>query len=260
MKKGITLVIPIYNKQICLRNTLDSVLKNHGEYPFKCILVDDDSDDSWSSVIAEEYDVKYPDIFMYIKRKHHEIKVPSQARNVGIKLADTEYIAFLDADDELCGGFIDRGCSFLDNHPEYSMYGNGNITRIIDEKGDKFECEWKYMKDDIHTFLEYVSCGGSLVCFCANIYRTELVKNNLFEDEYGEDALFQLKYVYRNEPIYIDNSTCQSFIYNRQYSESVKPTVNMFKLLEEKIPDIKYVFHVDENNVVWYKMKEKSPD
>ena len=258
MEKGITLVIPLYNKQICIRNTLDSVLKNHGEYPFKCIIVDDDSNDMWSSFIGEEYDTKYPDTFMYIKRKHHEIKVPSQARNLGIKLADTEYIAFLDADDELCPGFIDRGCTFLDEHPEYSMYGNGNISRVLTEDGTFVEYDWKYSKDDIHTFLDYIFSGGSLVCFCANIYRTELVKNNLFEDIYGEDSLFQLKYVYENEPIYIDNSTCESFIYNRQFSESIKPPdKNTFKIIEEKIPNMKYTFYVDENNVVWYKMKEK---
>jgi hypothetical protein len=84
------------------------------------------------------------------------------------------------------------------------------------------------------------------------------VKNNLFEDIYGEDSLFQLKYVYENEPIYIDNSTCESFIYNRQFSESIKPPdKNTFKIIEEKIPNMKYTFYVDENNVVWYKMKEK---
>ena len=126
MIKGFTLVIPLYNKVNAIRTTLDSVLKNHGTYPFKCIIVDDDSTDG-SSEIAEEYDTKHPDIFMYIKRKHHERKTPIYARNLGIKLTETEYIGFLDADDELCEGFIDRGCKFLDDHPEYSLYGNGNL-------------------------------------------------------------------------------------------------------------------------------------
>lgn len=202
MEKGFTLVIPLYNKEYCVRQTLDSVLNNHGEYPFKCIIIDDDSTDG-SSQIAEEYDMKYPDVFQYYKIKHHGNKSPVNARNVGIKIADTKYIGFLDADDELCAGFIDRGCTFLDEHPEYSMYGNGNISRVLTEDGTFVEYDWKYSKDDIHTFLDYIFSGGSLVCFCANIYRTELVKNNLFEDIYGEDSLFQLKYVYENEPIYI---------------------------------------------------------
>lgn len=124
MEKGFTLVIPLYNKVNVFRNTLESVRKNHGEYPFKCIIVDDDSTDG-SSEIAEEYDVKYPDIFMYIKKKHRGHKGPVYARNLGIKLADTEYIGFLDCDDELCKGFIDRACNFLDNNPEYNMYACG---------------------------------------------------------------------------------------------------------------------------------------
>ena len=135
MEKGFTLVIPLYNKVNAIRTTLDSVLNNHGEYPFKCIIVDDDSTDG-SSEIAMEYDEKYPDIFMYIKKKHRGHKGPAYARNLGIKLAETEYIGFLDADDELCEGFIDRGCTFLDEHPEYSLYSNGHTIRSKNENGD----------------------------------------------------------------------------------------------------------------------------
>jgi glycosyltransferase involved in cell wall biosynthesis len=116
MEKGFTLVIPLYNKVNACRNTFESVLNNHGSYPFRCIIVDDDSTDG-SSEIGEEYDEKYPEVFTYIKRKHHERKTPTYARNLGIKLAATRYIGFLDADDELCAGFIDRGCTFLDAHP-----------------------------------------------------------------------------------------------------------------------------------------------
>ncbi len=94
MEKGFTLVIPLYNKEYCARQTLDSVLNNHGEYPFKCVIIDDDSTDG-SSAIGEDYDMKYPDVFQYYKIKHHGNKSPVNARNVGIKIADTKYIGFL---------------------------------------------------------------------------------------------------------------------------------------------------------------------
>lgn len=255
MNKGFTLVIPLYNKVNAIRTTLDSVLKNHGTYPFKCIIVDDDSTDG-SSVVAEEYDMKYPDIFMYIKKKHKGGHNPAYARNLGIKLAETEYIGFLDADDELCSGFIDRGCNFLDEHPEYTMYGNGHKVRNEDGSVE----EWNYWQDNIYGLIDYMNGGGSLVCFCANIFRTELVKNNLFPDMLAEDSLFILKYVYRNPKIYLDTNYTESFIYNKMYSE-VNPWLEdrhyIIDALIKVIPDIKYEFLVNENNQVLYREKQQ---
>ena len=219
MEKGFTLVIPLYNKVNCVRQTLDSVLNNHGEYPFKCIIVDDDSTDG-SSEIGEEYDVKHPDVFQYIKIKHHGHKTPVNARNLGIKLTETEYIGFLDADDELCAGFIDRGCTFLDEHPEYNMYGNGFIAHTIDENGEIKDILLTYELNEINNFYEYLMANGNSVHFCASVYKTELVKDNLFTDNYCEDSVFKSKYVIKNLPIYIDNSHYDSIIYNSQNSES----------------------------------------
>lgn len=260
MEKGFTLIIPLYNKFDTIRRTLDSVLNNHGSYPFKCIIVDDDSTDG-SSEIALEYDKEYPDIFRYIKRTHHETKTPAFARNLGIKLTETEYIGFLDADDELCSGFIDRGCNFLDGHPEYSMYGCGHW--VYD--GEKMDV-WKYWDDNIRTFIQYIDKGGCLVCFCANIYKTKLVQDNLFTDVFQEDCVFQLKYVYRNEPIYIDNSYYDSFVYRQEYSEynnwskqrtNHVPQYEILDSVRNDIPDFRFEFWEMENGSLYLKEIKK---
>ena len=261
MNKGFTLVIPLYNKAHCVRQTLDSVLNNHGEYPFKCLIIDDDSTDG-SSEIGEEYDTKYPDVFQYIKIKHHGNKTPVHARNLGIKLTDTEYIGFLDADDELCGGFIDRGCNFLDEHPEYSLYGNGYLQHI--EHNDKlYYCF--YNADNITTFDDFVINGAFYVHWCANIYKTELAKKNMFIDTFGEDSFFKLKYIFNNEPIYIDNSTCESIIWNGIYSNSsewnfARTNKNyieeIFDSLKQNIKDFNYDIEI-QNNELFLIKKQK---
>ena len=259
MEKGFTLVIPLYNKEYCVRQTLDSVLNNHGEYPFKCVIIDDDSTDG-SSQIAEEYDMKYPDVFQYYKIKHHGNKSPVNARNIGIKIADTKYIGFLDADDELCAGFIDRGCTFLDEHPEYSMYGNGHRIRFANESGDIEETVWNYAFNEVTDFISCLYAGAQDVHFCSSIYKTELVRDNLFTDNYCEDAIFKLKYIYKNPNIYIDNSTCESIIWNRQYNESYNwnlPRTNdsmikeVFLTLKKEIPNFKYNYtFTDDNKII----------
>jgi glycosyltransferase involved in cell wall biosynthesis len=255
MNKGFTLIIPMYNKVNVVRKTLDSVLNNHGSYPFRCIIVDDDSTDG-SSEIGEEYDVKYPDVFQYFKIKHHGSKTPSDARNFGIKLAETEYIGFLDADDELCSGFIDRGCTFLDEHPEYSMYGNGYIHNGVNGVWDH--------NYDVGGCLSFEVCALNNnfgMPFCSNIYKTELVKQNLFTNCYHEDFVFKFKYIYNNPNIWIDNTRCDSIIYNEMNSESYQWNIQryndtmfmeIFTELDKEIPDFRYGYRVDENGFGWF--------
>lgn len=263
MEKGLTLVIPLYNKIMAVKQTLDSVLNNHGSYPFKCIIVDDDSTDGCSQ-IAEEYDINYPETFQYLKIKHHGNKTPVNARNLGIKLAETEYIGFLDADDELCPGFIDRGCTFLDEHPEYSMYSNGHHVRTIDENGQYNWADWNYAFNNVTDFISCLYAGAQDVHFCSSIYKTELVKNNLFTDVFAEDSNFKLKYIYYNPNIYIDNSTCESIIWNRQFNESYRWNnrrtndeiiIEVFNNLKNEIPDFKYDFCLsgDDKINIWEK-------
>ena len=259
IERGFTLVIPLYNKAHCVRQTLDSVLNNHGEYPFKCIIVDDDSTDG-SSQIGEEYDTKYPDVFTYYKIKHHGNKTPVNARNTGIRLAETEYIGFLDADDELCAGFIDRGCNFLDEHHEYSLYGNGNIIHDNDNNYSIRKCSI----DVVNNFIDYLCNEGLSTHFCASVYKTQLIKECLFRNVFSEDVLFQLEYIYKNEPIYIDSTITNSIIWNRMFNDSYQwneqrtnehGMYEVFKSLENLVPNFKYKFYLDENGSFWFGYK-----
>lgn len=258
MEKGFTLVIPLYNKVNVVRTTLDSVLFNHGKYPFRCIIVDDDSTDG-SSQIGEEYDEKYPDVFQYFKIKHHGNKTPVYARNLGIKLAETEYIGFLDADDELCPGFIDRGCGFLDEHPEYNLYTCGHWCVEKDDNGRMTISNRNYNFNEVHTFADCLFSGAQDIHFSSSIYKTVLTKETLFVDVLCEDALFKLKYINKNFPIYVDNSTCNSFIWNRFNNESYtwhKQKTNqsfiaeIVETLNREIPDMKCVLFVKDNNTI----------
>lgn len=256
MNRGFTLIVPIYNKINTLQRTIDTIFEYHGRYPFKCLLIDDDSNDG-SSEMAMQYDRQYPEIFTYIKILHHGNKTPTHARNLGIKLCETELIGFLDAGDEIRPGFIDRGCEFLEKHPEYSLYGNGSIFHWINDDGEGWYERKKYKKDNVRNFQDYVDAFGGDVHFSANIYRTELVRQLMFTDDYGEDVVFKTKYIYKFAPIYIDNSTCESTIWNEESSDS-KPwnlqRTNNFWLIEimdcvkRDIPEYNYEWYIDESS------------
>ncbi|WP_271021791.1 glycosyltransferase family A protein [Helicobacter ibis] len=97
------IIIPIYNSQNTLKNTLDS-LKNQTYKNYKAILIDDGSTDN-SYDIAQEY-TQYNRIILH-KHKNSGVSI---ARNKALKIAQEEYektkakdiyVCFLDSDDLL---------------------------------------------------------------------------------------------------------------------------------------------------------------
>ena len=90
----ISVIMPLYNDELYLKNTLDSlVIQKMKE--FEVIIVDDCSTDN-SYEIANEYVVK-DQRFRLIK--HNENKGGGAARNTGMSYAKGDYLLFLDSDD-----------------------------------------------------------------------------------------------------------------------------------------------------------------
>lgn len=96
MSELVSIIVPVYNAEKFIRETMDSVLAQ--TYPcWELLLVEDGSSDGSAEVISD-----------YIKEKQEErirlIRQPSnqgaaRARNRGLKEAGGRYIAYLDADD-----------------------------------------------------------------------------------------------------------------------------------------------------------------
>ncbi len=91
----ITVVIPYYNTGYVVRRALQSVLRQTYRY-FEIIIVNDGSADDIEK-IAKEFQ-KIDERIKYVKHEYN--RGLSAARNTGIKNANGQYIAFLDADDE----------------------------------------------------------------------------------------------------------------------------------------------------------------
>ncbi|MCD4680085.1 MAG: glycosyltransferase, partial [Bacteroidales bacterium] len=91
--KLVSIIIPLYNAEKYIKETLDSVL-SQSYSNWECIIVDDGSTDS-SKKIALEYCAKDAR-FKYF---HQPNSGPSAARNHGLKISSGDYIQYLDADD-----------------------------------------------------------------------------------------------------------------------------------------------------------------
>lgn len=95
MKTKFSIILPVYNVEKYLRSCIDSILSQTYKY-YEIILVDDGSQDS-SGKICDEYSAKYG----FIKTVHKPNGGQSDARNIGLKQANGEYIFFIDSDDYL---------------------------------------------------------------------------------------------------------------------------------------------------------------
>lgn len=90
--KKISVIIPTYNAERFLKNTLDSVVSQKGNFRLEIIVCDDGSTDN-TLKIAELYNCK-------ILTTTINSGGPNKGRNLGISNATGDYIAFLDQDDQ----------------------------------------------------------------------------------------------------------------------------------------------------------------
>lgn len=89
----ISVVIPTYNRKKYIERAIDSVISQSYK-PFEIIVIDDGSTDGTYELIKQSYSSSL------ISLKKQKNKGVSAARNKGVKLANGDWIAFLDSDDE----------------------------------------------------------------------------------------------------------------------------------------------------------------
>lgn len=96
MQNLVTVIIPTYNRFNFLLNAIESVNNQLKKY-IKIIIIND------GSTQKEYYDYNFQNHIFKIDIKVNQTKLKSYSsdaiRNIGIKLVDTKYVAFLDDDD-----------------------------------------------------------------------------------------------------------------------------------------------------------------
>jgi glycosyltransferase involved in cell wall biosynthesis len=94
----VTVIVPAYNAAAFLPKAIASI-DRQGYHPLEIIVVDDGSTDNTAEVVRG-----LPSVTKYL---HQENKGPAAARNLALKQAKGEFIAFLDADDEWPAGKLE---------------------------------------------------------------------------------------------------------------------------------------------------------
>lgn len=120
-----SVIIPLYNKENHIKATLESVLSQTFN-DFEVIVIDDGSTDGSAAEVSKIEDER-------IKLFNIENHGVSHARNFGVQQSNSDFIAFLDADDLWKPFHLENLKSLYDEFPNCGMYA----TAYESQFGDK---------------------------------------------------------------------------------------------------------------------------
>jgi len=129
----ISVVIPLYNKEKRIAETIDSVL-NQTFSDFELIIVNDGSTDTSENVVKEITDPRITLISIVNSGV-------SKARNKGIEQARFDWVAFLDADDWWAPTFLEEMVRTIATFPNESIFASGR-SKVFNNSIERYEHEY----------------------------------------------------------------------------------------------------------------------
>lgn len=145
MSKKISVIIPVYNVEAYVEETIRSVIKQDIGFRdnVEIIIIDDGSPDG-SAAICQKYVEKYPENIRYIKQKNQGV---SMARNNGLTYAKGKYVHFLDSDDMLSRNAYRKTIEFLESHESEIDFATMRLEFFDASLGDH-PLNYKFAKGD----------------------------------------------------------------------------------------------------------------
>lgn len=192
----ISVVVPVYNVELYLRQCLDSII-NQSYSNLEIILVDDGSEDQ-SLKICEDFASKDS----RIKVIHQKNAGVSVARNKGIEAATGEYITFLDSDDWIEKEMYKEMMRINIQHKDVDIVmcdflnvKNNNTEKITVDIRNGFYSRQDIIKELYPTLLVTEDLGRLPIVSVWNcLFKKELFLNNKIAFDvdlrYAEDYLF----------------------------------------------------------------------
>ena len=235
----LSIIVPMYNSEKTISDCIDSILKQTFRQ-FELILVDDGSQDDTLN-ICQVYAKKDSRIILI---HLNNTNGSNYARKIGVKIAKSELIGFVDSDD-----FVERdmysSLMKVQAMDDCDLVSSGIYRDYIDEKYtiellDNFQegiyCD---LPKEIYPTMLFDDEAGTFGIFCTlvnKLYKREILES-VYENIdtrvfYGEDCLTLFSYIMKISNIYIlrksfyhynirKNSICstknQSLINNTYY-------------------------------------------
>ena len=253
----ISIVIPLYNKEKQIENTLTSVFKQTFQ-DFEIIIVNDGSTDQSVEIVKEIKDCR-------IRLIEQENQGVSVARNTGIREAKFEYIAFLDADDEWEFSYLDTQVNLIHSFSECSVYACAYEFKYIDKIEPIILNKLPFSRNDgvLSNYFEVAACSHPPLCTSAVIVTKKAIlavggfPAGVIE---GEDLITWAKLAVQHSIAY--NVTPQAYFvkdlaenYSNEMPRIQKEVYNLGSEFENLYQTHKNIIGLKSYVALWYKMR-----
>jgi hypothetical protein len=140
---SITVVIPAYQAEAFLADGLRSVLAQDPQ-PAEIVVIDDGSTDRTADIVRSFA----PQVRLVSKPNGGE----ASARNAGLRTATTEWVAFMDADDQFLPGRLAAIVERLRTGPDVDLLtSNAHFLFPYGVDGQCYRAEWTFARTDQRT-------------------------------------------------------------------------------------------------------------
>ena len=245
----LTIVVPAYNVEKYIANTLDSIIAAAIE-SMEILIINDGSTDETEKAI-KPYVKKYPELIRYIRQENHGL---GNVRNVGLKEAKGKYIASIDSDDTINIDFFQDAEEYLKKDIDIVMYDWLTITN-----NDSYETtasDWIFNNNQWNRYeaLLYTTIMPSA---CNKIIKKELYKEldiNYIEDKF-EDLSTTPFIMLKAETIKYFNKQYYEYYIRSNSIMRTKPgysMIDVIKLVEERLEKYKKYLKVDIDDFKYY--------
>jgi glycosyltransferase involved in cell wall biosynthesis len=215
----VTVLVAAYNAEKYLETCLDSLV-NQTLKDIQIVCIDDASTDSTPAILQKYAD---KDSRIQILRRNQNAG-QAVARNMGIEVADGDYITMLDADDTMSADALEQAVKILDSDPDTGsvllrlVYVNGTEETPYPMRSDKRE--WSG-EEAFRLSLDW-SIHGLYVS------RTDLFRRFPYDTScrlYSDDNTTRMHYLHS-----VKVRQCDGVYYYRQHGESMTNRVSALRL------------------------------
>ncbi|WP_148558123.1 glycosyltransferase family 2 protein [Terrisporobacter glycolicus] len=242
----ISIIMPVYNKEKYLRDTIDAILRQDYEN-FELITVDDGSTDD-SEIICSEYANKDDRVKVY----HIENGGVSNARNIGIRYATGDYIQFIDADDTINQNTFNKYIEVLrdkDYDVIFSSYNKvDHNQRILDRVNLNYKGDIN-KSNIIANFAENQFNTGYYGWISNKLIKRKLIKKNNIEFDksivLAEDLDFFIKVYTYSESFYFINYYTFNYLQEAENSSFFQLKIDYYTQL---LIHLRIKYFIEYNN------------
>ena len=228
MNPLISVIIPSYNRENLIRETLDSVLAQTYTN-WECIIVDDRSTDGTNAILKEYSSLD--NRFVIVSKPIALKQGASVSKNLGLQMARGEYIQFLDSDDILADNKLEKqiACLKKENKKAISVCKTYYFKEISDVVILEIDRKDYRGFNDPEEYFDLISEIGGYYAPESFLISVDLINFSGHWNEnltLNDDGEFFFRIIYNSNKIVFCNDT---FVRHRESMGDNLSTLNSFQ-------------------------------